>query len=369
MNLTYWWRHTDRVLVIVTLLLALVGLVLIGSATHINMDGLNLYDFVEKQAAFLVLNIVFFAFLMRYDYRSLFRWAGWLYGFNVLILLAVMFLGVSALGAQRWIQIGPVSIQPSEFAKVIYIICFARFLCWPELDLRSWRGLIGVALFALPPFVLVLLQPDLGTSLVFAAITVGAIFIAGVRLKFLGQIFLAGLAMLPLAWMFVFKEYQKNRIKVLFNPESDPFNAGYHVIQSKIAIGSGGLIGKGLFAGTQSQLNFLPENHTDFIFAVLGEEMGLVGALLLLLLYFILLYRGILIAATTRDPFGRYIAIGIVSMWLFQIFVNVGMTIGILPVTGIPLPFISYGISSLTLNICCVALLLNIYSHRKQLLF
>lgn len=369
MSFTYWWRHTDRALVIVTTLLAGIGLLLIGSATHINVDGLKLYDFVEKQGAFWLLNVFIFSLLMRYDYRLLFRWTPALYFGNLVLLAAVMVVGVSALGAQRWIQIGPVSIQPSEFAKIFYVVCFARFLCYEKLDLEKWSGLFKVAFFFLPPFVLVLLQPDLGTSLVFAAITLGGIFIAGVRMKMLRQLCYGFVASLPIMWFLVLKEYQKNRIRVLFDPESDPFNAGYHVIQSKIAIGSGGLIGKGLFAGTQSQLNFLPENHTDFIFAVLGEEMGLVGALLLLLLYFILLYRGVLIAATTRDPFGRYIAMGIVSMWFFQIIVNVGMTIGLMPVTGIPLPFISYGVSSLSLNICAVALLLNIYTHRKQVLY
>ncbi len=369
MNTTRWWRHTDRVLIIVTVSLSLLGILLIGSATHINRDGLNLYDFIEKQGAFLAVNLAICAFLQRYDYRRIFHWTPLLYGLNLLTLIAVMAVGVSALGAQRWIQIGPISIQPSEFAKLVYIICLARLLCWQKLDLQKWRGLIYVAFFLLAPFVLVLMQPDLGTSLVFGAITLGGIYMAGVRLKLLGKIFGAMVAMLPLAWVFVLKEYQKNRILVLFDPERDPFRTGYHVIQSKIAIGSGGLIGKGLFAGTQSQLNFLPENHTDFIFAVLGEELGLVGALLLLLLYFILLYRGVLIASSTKDPFGRYIAVGIVSMWLFQIFINIGMTIGIMPVTGIPLPFLSYGVSSLTVNICGAALLLNIYTHRKQLLF
>ncbi len=369
MNIAHWWRHTDRVLLVVTLLLSLVGIVMIGSATHINREGLEMYDFVEKQATFLGLNILVFGFFLRYDYRQLYRWTTALYIANILALLAVMFFGVSALGAQRWIQIGPVSIQPSEFAKIIYIVCYARFLCAADLDLQSWRGLLKTGLFLLPPFALVILQPDLGTSLVFCAITVGGLFIAGMKLSLLRNLTLGVISLVPVAWFFFLKEYQKNRIRVLFNPESDPFNAGYHVIQSKIAVGSGGLIGKGLFAGTQSQLNFLPENHTDFIFAVLGEELGLVGALLLLLLYFILLYRGILIAATTRDRFGRYIAVGIVSMWLFQIFINVGMTLGIVPVTGIPLPFLSYGVSSLTLNICGAALLINIYMHRKDMLF
>ena len=369
MGIERWWRSTDRALVLVTLALTLLGLLFIGSASHINQAGLHVSDYLAKQAAFLVADIAIFVYLLRFDYRKLYRYAPALYAANLIVLTAVMLVGTSALGAQRWITIGPISIQPSEFAKIIYIVCLARFLCRPSLDLKKWSGLFYTALFLLPPFVLVLLQPDLGTSLVFGAITLGGLYIAGVRMDYIRKMCLAGLAVLPLAWFFLLKEYQKNRILVLFDPERDPFNTGYHVIQSKIAIGSGGLIGKGLFAGTQSQLNFLPENHTDFIFAVVGEETGLVGALLLLLLYFVLLYRGIWIASTAADRFGRYIATGIVAMWLFQIFINVGMTIGIMPVTGIPLPFLSYGVSSLTLNLCSVALLLNIYLRRKTVLF
>ncbi|MCI5836956.1 MAG: rod shape-determining protein RodA [Veillonellaceae bacterium] len=365
-----WWQQTDRVLLAVTLLLVLLGLMLIASATfHVGRDGAAEYGYVLRQGGFFLPLVLGLGFLQRYDYRRLFRRAYWLYGLNLLMLAAVMAVGVSALGAQRWIQIGPVSLQPSEFAKLLYIISLARFLCSARVNLQRWRGLVWTVLFLLPPFMLVLLQPDLGTSLVFCAITLGMIYIAGVRPAILQRMFLGGLALLPVMWFFVMKDYQRNRILVLLDPESDPFNAGYHVIQSKIAIGSGGLIGKGLFEGTQSQLNFLPENHTDFIFAVLGEEWGLVGALVLLLLYFVLLYRGVSIAASAQDEFGRYAAAGIVAMWLFQILVNIGMTVGLMPVTGIPLPFLSYGVSSLTANLCAVALLLNIYMRRKTALF
>lgn len=369
MNVARWWRHTDRVLIIVTAVLSCIGLIMIGSATHINREGLRLYDFVEKQGGFLLAVTATVAYLMRYDYRRLFRWTPLLYLLNIAALAAVMVVGTSALGAQRWIQIGPISIQPSEFAKLLYLVCLARFLCWDKIRVDTWRGLVAVGLFLAVPIALVFLQPDLGTSLVFGAMTLGMSVIAGVRWKHLRNLFGAFIAALPLAWFFLLKEYQKNRILVLINPDLDPYNAGYHVTQSKIAIGSGGLIGKGLFGGTQSQLNFLPENHTDFIFAVLGEETGWVGAVLLVLLYFILLYRGLQIARTTKNEFGRYIAVGIVSMWLFQIFVNVGMTIGLMPVTGIPLPFLSYGVSALTVNLCSVGLLLNIYQQRKEMLF
>ncbi len=219
------------------------------------------------------------------------------------------------------------------------------------------------------PFILVMKQPDLGTSLVFIAIFLGMIFACGVNLKLLGGMFAAGLAILPLLWMFVLKEYQKMRIMVFLDPNVDPLGSGYHIIQSEIAIGSGMLFGKGLLGGTQSQLNFLPENHTDFIFAVVGEELGFIGATVLLILYLVILWRGMRIAQDASDTFGMLMAVGITSMLAFHVLVNVGMTMGIMPVTGIPLPLMSYGVSSLTTNIMAVAILLNIYMKKQKLLF
>ena len=192
---------------------------------------------------------------------------------------------------------------------------------------------------------------------------------------FLGIAFVEALALIgfvvifPFIWFFVLHSYQKMRILVLFNPSVDPYGSGYHVIQSKISIGSGGFVGQGLFAGTQSQLNFLPENHTDFIFSVIGEELGFIGAIFVLFLYFVLLYRTLMISRSSGDSFGSLLACGIFSMWLFQIFINVGMTLGIMPVTGIPLPFMSYGGSALLMNLLCVGLLMNIYLRRKKLMF
>lgn len=218
------------------------------------------------------------------------------------------------------------------------------------------------------PFLLVMKQPDLGTSLVFMAIFFGMIFVCGVNLRLLGGIFGVGLACMPILWHFL-KDYQKMRIMVFMDPNVDPLGSGYHIIQSKIAIGSGMLFGKGLFGGTQSQLNFLPENHTDFIFAVVGEELGFIGAAFLLLLYLVVLWRGIKIARDASDMFGRLLAVGITSMLAFHVLVNVGMTTGIMPVTGIPLPFMSYGVSSLTTNILSIAILLNIHMRKQKLLF
>ncbi|MBC8016391.1 MAG: rod shape-determining protein RodA, partial [Sporomusaceae bacterium] len=234
--------------------------------------------------------------------------------------------------------------------------------------LHSFKDIIPIFLYVGIPFLLVLKQPDLGTALVFMAILFGMIYIAGIRMKHLMIIFAAGIAFMPIFWHFL-KDYQKMRLTVFMDPNVDPLGSGYHIIQSKIAIGSGMLFGKGLFAGTQSQLNFLPENHTDFIFAVIGEELGFIGALFILVLYFILLYRGVKVAGSARDNFGTLLATGITSMMAFHILVNVGMNAGIMPVTGIPLPFMSYGVSALTTNMVSIGVLLNIYMRRQKIMF
>ncbi|MBR1397344.1 MAG: rod shape-determining protein RodA, partial [Selenomonadaceae bacterium] len=278
-------------------------------------------------------------------------------------------VGHEALGAQRWIQIGPVSIQPSEFSKLIMIICLASILEDKVGKINTLQDLIPLAGYVGLPFLLVLKQPDLGTSLVFMAIFFGMIFVCGIRIRLLLGIIVTGIAALPILWNFVMKDYQKMRIMVFLDPNVDPLGSGYHIIQSKIAIGSGMLFGKGLFEGTQSQLNFLPENHTDFIFAVVGEELGFVGAVILLLLYFIVLWRGIQIAKESSDVFGRLLAIGITSMLAFHVLVNVGMTTGIMPVTGIPLPLMSYGVSSLTTNILSITIFMNIHLRKQKFLF
>lgn len=362
------FRNIDFYMVFATLTLVAVGLLMIGSATHINTPGEDRYWFVQRQGLFAVLNLVLVIVMLRFDYRILGPLGNWLYGINLVMLIAVMFVGQTALGAQRWIQIGPITIQPSEFAKLIMIVSLAHLLDNREEKIRSVWDLLPLAAFVVIPFLLVLKQPDLGTSLVFLAIVLGMVFIAGIDGKLLLKIMGAGIACLPLFWLFL-KDYQKSRLTVFLNPNIDPLGAGYHIIQSKIAIGSGQLFGKGLFTGTQSQLNFLPENHTDFIFAVVGEELGFVGAVFILLLYFLLLYRGVMTARNARDKFGALLAAGITSMLAFHVLVNVGMTIGIMPVTGIPLPFMSYGVSALTTNLVSIGILLNIQSRQQKLMF
>lgn len=361
-------RRTDWTLMLATAGILLMSLIIIGSATHINTPGEERYWFVARQGLFAVVNLAMAAFLMNFDYKMLQGYGNKLYVFNLIMLLAVMLIGQSALGAQRWISIGPISIQPSEFSKLIMIVSLAGMLEEKVGKLNTLEDLIPVAAYVGLPFLLVLKQPDLGTSLVFLAIFFGMVFVCGIRLRLLGGIFAAGIAMLPLLWHFL-KDYQKMRIMVFMDPNVDPLGSGYHIIQSKIAIGSGMLWGKGLFEGTQSQLNFLPENHTDFIFAVVGEELGFIGVVCLLLLYMVVLWRGVQIAKDASDMFGRLLAVGITSMLAFHVLVNVGMTLGIMPVTGIPLPLMSYGVSSLTTNIMAVAILINIQLRKKKLEF
>ena len=362
------FRDMDYVLFFAVLALISIGIVLIGSATHLNETGLASANFVKRQAIFAVISILFGFFLMRLDYRGLKEISPYLYVFNIIMLLAVMFIGTSALGAQRWIQIGSITIQPSEFSKIIMIICMAEFLTtrWEFLDdFLSWLPDFA---YMFVPFILVMKQPDLGTSLVFVAILTGMMIATGFKNKYFLYLFGAGVVSFPLLW-HVLKEYQKMRIRVFVNPGLDPYGAGYHVIQSMIAIGSGTFFGKGLYHGTQSQLNFLPENHTDFIFAVAGEEFGLIGTVIILLLYLLVIYRGIMIAKNCKDDFGTLLAIGIVSVLTFHVLVNVGMTAGIMPVTGVPLPFISYGVSSLTTNMILIFILENIQIRNQSLKF
>ena len=362
------FKRMDMPLILAAAGILIMSLVIIGSATHINTPSDERYWFVQRQGIFALMNIALAAFLMNFDYKMLAGFRKKLYIFNIIMLVAVMVVGQSALGAQRWIVIGPISLQPSEFSKLIMIVCLAGMLEERVGHLNTLRDLLPVAAYVGVPFLLVMKQPDLGTSLVFMAIFFGMIFACGINLKLLAGIFGTGIACLPLLW-HVLKDYQKMRIMVFLDPNVDPLGSGYHIIQSKIAIGSGMLFGKGLFEGTQSQLNFLPENHTDFIFAVVGEEWGFIGTVVLLLLYLVVLWRGIQIARQAQDSFGTLLAVGITSMLAFHVLVNVGMTAGIMPVTGIPLPFMSYGVSALTTNIWAITILMNIYLRNQKLQF
>ncbi|MDO4922368.1 MAG: rod shape-determining protein RodA [Phascolarctobacterium sp.] len=357
-----WW------LVTAVVLLLGCGLGLIDSATHSFAVSTGKAWHVQRQSMFMAFGLLLVTASFAFDYRMLKNYASRLYIFNIVLLVAVMLFGHSQLGAQRWIQIGSLSFQPSEFAKVFLIICLATFMDKRIEWLENFKDYLPVFAYIFVPFVLVMRQPDLGTSLTFIAILVGMIFVSGFKYKWFFRLGVLFVALLPVFWL-ILKDYQKNRIRVFLNPELDPFGSGYHVIQSKIAIGSGGLFGKGWLAGTQSQLNFLPENHTDFIFAVAGEEFGFIGTAFIIILYAIIIWRGIAIALDADDNFGTLLAVGVTSMFMFHVMVNIGMTAGIMPVTGVPLPFLSYGVSSLTTNLMLVALLLNIKVRKQNLQF
>lgn len=359
-------RNLDPYLAGTTLFLCLFGLVMVYSTTRY---GFHPFLFVRSQALHFVVGVLVAAVILAVDYRSLAAGARVLYIVNLLLLAAVLVAGRSSLGAQRWIPLGPLGqFQPSEFAKLAIVITLARHLTDRPGPYTSIRELLPFVAHIAPPMILIFKQPDLGTALVYGAIFAGMLYAGGARRRDLALLGAAGAAATPLLW-HLFKDYQRRRLLSFLDPTLDPRGAGYGIIQSKIAVGSGMLWGKGLFAGTQGVLQFVPEHHTDFIFSVVGEELGFIGCVLLLVLFYVWLARGVRAAAVARDRFGALVAVGIVSMVAFHVFVNVGMTVGIMPITGIPLPFVSYGGSALMTMIWAAALLLNIGMRRQKILF
>jgi rod shape determining protein RodA len=362
------FRNFDFLLLFTAGAIMMVSLIVISSATLVNPTGDPNY-FVKRQAVRFAIGLVVMLVVVSIDYTQFYRFSSYLYVFNLGLLLAVFFVGREGGGAQRWIDLKVFDLQPSEFAKVIIIISLARHLVSREGNFDSIFSIIPSFMHVALPMALIFLQPDLGTSLVFIAILYGMLFIAGARVRHLLLYAVVGIGVgFPILWSKL-KLYQKMRLTVFINPESDPLVYGYQLIQSMIAIGSGGLRGKGLFEGTQSQLEFLPAQHTDFIFSVLAEEMGFIGGVVLLLLFLLLIYRVIRTASLARDTFGALICIGVASMLTFQVLVNIGMTISIMPVTGLPLPFMSYGGSQVLANLIALGLVLNIGMRRHKLMF
>ncbi|MFZ7102320.1 MAG: rod shape-determining protein RodA [Peptococcaceae bacterium] len=354
-------------------LILVMSLFILNSATaHLNSS------FLIKQMMWVVVSLLVLTVLLRLEYSVITKYTKYLYVLNILLLISVFILGTEVKGAQSWIVIpGVGSIQPSELSKLLLIVTFAHYLVYKQGQLETLKDLIPAFIFVAVPLLLILKQPDLGTGLVVIAIMVGMLFVAGANRLWLFGIFGGGtlaaigyiLGHMKFGWWIPLKPYQLNRILVVFDANIDPRGAGWNVWQSKIAIGNGGLLGKGLGSGTQSMGQFLPEQWTDFIFAVLAEELGFIGAGLLLVLFLVVIYRGLKIASLSRDLFGSLIATGIVSMYLFHIIENVGMAMGIMPVTGIPLPFVSYGGSSMLTNMIGLGLLLNIHIRRQKILF
>ncbi len=293
------------------------------------------------------------------------RWAPWFYAVTLAALVAVFVIGSSAKGAQRWLSVGGLQFQPAEVAKLATPLMVAAFLAKRGGALRL-SVVVGAVAFIAVPVLLVGFQPDLGTAAIIAVAGAGLLFIAGVSWRVLVSFAVAGLASLPFFWYWL-KDYQRERVISFLDPDRNPLGAGYQVFQSKIAIGSGGLYGKGWLNGTQSQLDFLPERSTDFVFAVLAEEFGLLGVVVMLVLAGIVIFRGLWIAGQSQEPFGRLVAAGLVLSFFMHVFVNVGMVSGLLPVVGLPLPLISYGGTSLVTTMAAFGIVMSMSSHRRLL--
>jgi rod shape determining protein RodA len=372
------WRVVDRAFVLAAAAILAASLLVLSSASATVAEDSLFY--VKRQAMWIGLGSLAGLGAAWVDYRRLARLGPYLYAGNLLMLLAVLVVGTGARGAQRWISFGPFVFQPSEFAKLFTVITLSDFLSRRQKPLNRLVDLLPVFGYIAAPMALIMRQPDLGTSLVLAAVALAMLFIAGANPRILVGLAAGGLGAVVVALWAHFRfglplpleDYQIMRLVVFLNPYADGQGgrgAGYHIIQSLVAIGAGGLWGQGYRNGSQVQLHFLPEHHTDFIFSVVGEEFGFVGAVLLLSLYFLLLYRGLIIAAETDHLFGRLLVIGIISIFAFHLLVNVGMTIGIMPITGIPLPLFSYGGSSMITSLIGLGLIISVNLRQRRLLF
>lgn len=350
-------------LVVAFLLLCVVGLVNLYSASGTRTeDGLFVSTFFRKQLIWELLSIGVMLVVIMVDYRHFYAMATSIFVLAIVLLLAVPLIGKTVYGAKRWISLGVFSIQPSEIAKIAMLLMGAKLLS-KRKETLDWNELIGVSAIASIPAFLVLSQPDLGTTICMLAILGGIVLFRGLKTRVVRILLVLVPVLLPLSW-FLLRDYQKRRILTMLSPERDPLGAGYHVIQSQIAIGSGGILGSGYLSGSQSQLRFLPEKHTDFALSVFGEEWGFIGLMCLLALYILFLSGIFEIIRDAKDRFGSYLCVGIFFYFFSQIFVNMGMVMGIMPVVGIPLPFISYGGTSTVVNFIFIGILINVSLRR-----
>lgn len=356
----------DRVLLFTAFLIALIGVLSVYSATWDKAAKPGELDpLVIRQIIWVLIGGFFLLVFSNISYLKILDFAYILYGLNLLALLFLLIFGGERYGAKRWIDFGPFSLQPSEFVKLTTILALAAFLGERREKIKNLSSFIGGLLIIAPAGLLIFLQPDLGTAFIFVPVFFAVMYICGGNVKHIMVTLISGLVSMPIFWHFL-KDYQKSRLMVFINPNVDPLGAGYTIIQSKIAVGSGGFIGKGWLNGTQSHLKFLPEKHTDFIFSVIGEEWGFVGGLILIGVYMALVIRGMKIISDVSDIYGKAIATGIVTLIAFQMFTNISMTIGIMPVVGLPLPAISYGGSNTLMFLINVGILLSI-SRRTNL--
>lgn len=352
--------HLDLPLLTGLILLCGFGLMVLYSASGEDMNQL-MRQLIRLGLAFTVMIA-----LAQVHPSQIRRWSPWLFGIGVVMLLAVLIIGEVGKGAQRWLNLGFFRFQPSELVKMAVPMMVAWFLAEKSLP-PKWSRLAVAAVMILVPVLLIARQPDLGTSLLVASAGIFVLFLAGLSWRFIGGMILTAIPSAWILWEWGMREYQRDRVLTFLNPESDPLGTGYHIIQSKIAIGSGGLYGKGWLNGTQAHLEFLPERTTDFIFAVLAEEFGFTGILLLLLIYLFIILRGLYIAAQAQDTFSRLLGGALTLVFFVYLFVNTGMVSGILPVVGVPLPLISYGGTSLVTIMAGFGILMSIHTHRKLL--
>jgi len=355
-------RNFDPLLIILPLLICAIGLFFLYSASR-GMQQIKGIDFTVRQIAWILVGLLALILTINIDFRKILDGSYLYYVSIALILLALLFVGGARLGARRWVNIGWFTFQPSEIAKLVLILTLAFYLGNNRHSIKSAKTFFAAFVLTGVFFILIVKEPDLGSAVALLAILFVMLVAADVPLKFLsGSIFLGAIAS-PIFWDFL-KDYQKRRLLVFLNPNMDPLGAGYTVIQSKIAIGSGGMFGKGWMSGTQNQLNFLPERHTDFIFSVVGEEWGFIGSLAVILLFSALIIRILSVAGRTNDLHGKLLVTGVAAMLAFQAIVNIAMTAGLMPVVGLPLPLISYGGSSLITTWLSIALVINVDMHR-----
>jgi rod shape determining protein RodA len=348
-----------------TVTLALIGLGILMLQTTSNPNAHGLENRAVQQAILAGIGLVLAISMSQIDYRFLKELATPIYLGGLLALFLVLFLGDASLGALRWFDLGPIVVQPSEIMKIAAIVFFAKYLSERQGSIRSLRSVLASLGTVLFPVSLILLEPDLGTAVIFLCIWLAMIFVAGARIWHLLLPIGIGLAAFPFGWFFA-QDYMRQRFVMFFNPSSDPLGAGYNVLQAQISIGSGGYFGQGIGQGTQSKLEFLRVRDTDFIFAMLGEQLGLVGTLGLVLFFALLITQAIFIALRARDTFGQLLSIGVAAMLFTQSFINIGMNVGLMPVTGITLPLVSFGKNSLLVTLIGIGFLLSVHTHRTS---
>ena len=363
-------RNINLSILIIALLIACIGITSIYSSNY-QKEGKLWQLLYKRQILWVILGLSLFVFMSNFNYRRLWDITYFLYTLALFLLFLVFILGIVRLGAQRWLKVVWFNVQPSEITKLVIVIFLAKYFSTKSVDdvslriskLGIFRSLILPLLFVAIPLGLIIEQPDLGSGAMILLIFITMLYLGGVRSKYIFVFLLLIILCLPILWYFL-RDYQKDRLLVFLNPNIDPLGAGYTVIQSKIAIGSGGFFGKGWLEGSQSQLHFLPESHTDFIFATFAEEWGFLGSGVLLFLYYLLVKQGITIACKTSDNFGRLLAFGISFMIGIQIFINIAMNLGFAPVVGLPLPLMSYGGSSIFVTFLSLGILANINKTR-----